>query len=149
MPEHTKAALIICGFTALVLNYFSVDILAIIYVIVAFLFVLRYSDVNRYKPWIDHVPIITRFQDNILVAPILLCVCILIVLTIALIVLWGLWFPVVNPMIDEVSAVIDQIVTLDIEPDTWTTFTVLFIISAATQVFRIGMDKLSSGVRRR
>lgn len=149
MSDHTKAALILCVFAALTMHHFSIDILTIIYVIMTFLLVLRYSDVNRYRPWIEHVSIIIRFQDNILVAPILLCVCVSVALSVALIVLWVLWFPVVNPMIDEVSGVIDQIVTLNVELDTITTFAILFSIIAATQVFRIGMDKLSSGVRRR
>lgn len=149
MSEHTKAALILCGFAALVMHHFSVDLLTIIYVTMAFLLVLRYSDVNRYRPWIDHVTPIIRFQDNILVAPILLCVCVSIALGVALIALWVLWFPVVNPMIDEGSKIIDEIITWNMQPDTLIAFAVLFSIIAATQVFRIGMDKLSSGVRRR
>ena len=149
MTDHTKAAMVLCGFSALIMNHFSVELLQIIYVLGAFLFVLRYSDVNRYRPWIEHAPVIIRFQSNILVAPILLCVCVSVALGAILFALWVLWFPVVNPMIDEVSGVIDQVVTLDIQPDTMMAFAVLFSIIAATQVFRIGMDKLSSGVRRR
>ena len=149
MPEHTKAAVVLCGFAALTMHHFNTDILTIIYVITTFLLVLRYSDVNRYRPWIEHAPVIIKFQSNILVAPILLCVCVSVALGAILFALWVLWFPVVNPMIDEVSGVIDQVVTLDIQPDTMMAFAVLFSIIAATQVFRIGMDKLSSGVRRR
>lgn len=147
MSDHTKAALILCGFAALILNYFKVDILNIIYLTVAFILILRYSDVNLWKPQIDYAPLVNKFHDNILVAPLLLCMYATVILAIVLIILWVLWFPVVTPMIEQGTEIIDQVVAFEIEAETWMAFAVLYIIIAATQVFRIGMDKL--GMRKR
>lgn len=148
--SHTLAALILCGLSVLVMVHYDIELLHIIYAVAIFMFVTVYGDISTWHPYIDKVP--PRIQNlfgNIIISPVLLCICFTVVSSIVIGFLMIFWVPLVEPVISSTKEIMEQMATgkLNAENSVWIGW--LYVVVASAQVFRVLRFKLlSRGLRR-
>ena len=160
---HTRAALAACVLASIVMCHYEVEILKIFYVAIMFMFGTMYVspdlDINSkpyqrwgtfrllWKPYTDYVPHRGRLSHHILIGPIMLCLWMTLLVAAVVTFFMVFWIPFIEPLLDSLRSIVDQVVTLKIEKETWIMFGAFYGIVAASQVFPIIMDKLMKGER--
>ena len=134
---HINAATILCGLSTLVLHHFGVEIMNIILIFGIFMIITIYGDMRQWKPYINKAPKIAELSMHMLIGPMMLCVVLSVLLCLAVLFLMLLWLPLVEPMIDSMKEVMEQIATGNIEKEVAYGMLYLFVVVIAAQQFRI------------
>jgi len=158
---HIRAALAACVIGAIVMYSYDVAILTMIYIAIIFMFGTMYVspdlDINSkpyqrwgtfrllWKPYTDYVPHRGKLSHNIIIGPIMLCIWMTLIVGIVIAFFMIFWVPFIEPMIAALGNMVDQIVSLKIEKDTWYMFVGFYGIIVAAQMFHIIMDHLMKG----
>jgi len=160
---HTKAALAAYAIASIVMWHYEVAILTIIYGAIIFMFGTMYVspdlDINSkpyqrwgtfrlfWKPYTDYVPHRGKLSHHLIIGPIMLCIWMTLMVAAVVAFFMIFWVPFIQPMIDSLSEIADQVVTLKIEKETWYMFGAFYGIIMSAQMFHIIMDHLMKGDR--
>jgi len=158
---HVKIAWTVCGFIALVMWHYEVALLTIISSIFIFMFGAMFVspdlDLNStpyqrwsvlkilWAPYMLYIPHRGTLSHHIIVGPIMLCLWLTLVIATMVIVLTLLWLPFIEPLIDEMQLIVDQITAMKLEKDTWNMFFFFYGVVSAAIVTHIIADKLLPG----
>lgn len=134
---QVQAAVILCGLVGLVLHHYEIEIVNIIIIFCIFMIVTMYGNMRQWKPYIDKAPKLGELSMHPVIGPLMLCVISTILVGAAVGFLMIFWVPLVEPMIDSMKDVMEQIATWNLETDTMYGLLYLFVIVIAAQLFRI------------
>jgi len=143
--------------------HYNVDILTIFYVAVIFMFGTMYVspdlDINSkpyqrwgtfrlfWKPYTDYVPHRGKLSHHILIGPIMLCAWMTLIVAAVVAFFTLFWIPFIEPLLNSMSSIVDQVVTLKFEKGTLLMFGTFYAVVASAQVFHILLDMLMKGER--
>lgn len=160
---HLKASAAAYSLAALVMWHYSVDILTIIYGAIIFMFGAAYVspdlDINSkpyrrwgvfrllWKPYTDYVPHRGKLSHHIIIGPIALGVWLTVIVVLVIGFFMVFWVPFIEPAIDSLKDVANQLVTLQIESETWKALGFFYVLILSPAVVHIIVDKLMKGDR--
>lgn len=155
---HVKVAWAVCALIALVMWHYDVAILTILSAIFIFMFGAMFVspdldiDSKPYQRWSIlkvlwapytlYVPHRGTLSHHIILGPLMLCIWLTLVVGTIAVILTVLWLPFIEPLIAEMQSVVDQIMTMKIEKDTWDMIFFFYGMITAAAVTHITVDKL-------